>query len=258
MLTVYDLNFSHKLSKTRILNHVDFALEPGQLTVILGPNGSGKTTLFKCLCGLWPASSGSIKLDGRELTSLSSAELARIVAVVPQDHEPPFAYSVLDAVLLGRTAHVGMFAAPSSHDYDLAEAALEDVGIAHLKAKPYTQISGGERQLTLVARALAQDTPLMFLDEPTSHLDYRNQTRVLTTVRRIMAEKGLTVLMTLHDPNLALHYADKAVLLEKGHVEVSGPAAAVITAKNLSRMYDLSLEVVRHAGGSFICLKGAA
>ena len=258
MLSVTGLNFTHKSSTRQILNQVCFALEPGQLTVILGPNGSGKTTLFKCLCGLWPTSSGSIKLDSRELTSLSSAELARIVAVVPQDHEPPFAYSVLDAVLLGRTARVGLFASPGSLDYELAEAALEDVGISHLKDKPYTQISGGERQLTLVARALAQDTPLMFLDEPTSHLDYRNQTRVLTTVRRIMAEKGLTVLMTLHDPNLALHYADRAVLLEQGRVYCHGPAHEVITAENLSRMYDLSLEVVRHDGGSFICLKGAA
>jgi iron complex transport system ATP-binding protein len=235
-----------------VLSEVEFKVSGGQMTTILGPNGSGKTTLFKCIAGLWKPQKGAVFFDDRNISKLSHEQRARIFAVVPQEHEPPFPYSVLDAVLMGRVSRVGIFSTPSKDDYLKAEEAIETVGIVHLKERAYTKISGGEKQLVLIARALAQESPILLLDEPTSHLDFRNQVIVLKKVREIAIKKGLTVLMTLHDPNLAMLFSDKVVMINNGHVVSNGPPQSVITEDNIRKVYDIDVSVINWNGTRII------
>lgn len=252
MLSVENIRFRHGRGSKDVLKGVSFAAPEGGMAAILGPNGSGKTTLFKCIAGLWQPRQGAIRHGGRDMARLSYTQRARLVAVVPQEHDPPFPYTVADMVLMGRASHVSMFAAPSAGDIEAAEAAIDRVGIGSLRARPYTKISGGERQLVLIARALAQETPLLLLDEPTSHIDFRNQIMVLGKVREIVRQKGLTVLMTLHDPNLAMQFSDHVVMIAEGAVLAQGPPAEVLTAENLKRMYFLDVAVIRHNGTHII------
>ncbi|KAF0180206.1 MAG: ABC-type cobalamin/Fe3+-siderophore transport system ATPase component [Nitrospirae bacterium] len=253
MLSIENLTFRHARAAADVIHRVTFEADAGAITTILGPNGSGKTTIFRCIAGLWTVQQGSVRFGGRELTALSAHNRARLIAVVPQDHEPPFPYSVFDIVLMGRASHVAMFSAPSESDLTAARDAIESVGIAHLAERPYTKISGGERQLVLIARALAQHSPVLILDEPTSHLDFRNQLLVLEKVRSIVIEKKLTALMTLHDPNLAMLFSHKVILVSEGRILDSGSPEAVITARNLHAMYGIDVSVVINNGVGFIC-----
>jgi iron complex transport system ATP-binding protein len=252
MLVTKDLYFRHLHSKIDILKGISFSIAEGLMTTLLGPNGSGKTTLFKCLSGLWHPRQGSILFGDQDLTKLSYGRRAGIIAVVPQEHEPPFPYTVADVVLMGRVSHVSLFSVPSKDDRLAAAEAIEKVGIAHLRERPYTKISGGERQLVLVARALAQDAPILILDEPTSHLDFRNQILILNKVREIVRKKGLTVLMTLHDPNLAMQFSDHVVMIETGRIIAQGAPCDVLTQENIRQMYDIDVTVISHNGTNII------
>ena len=253
MLDIQRLSFRHPGAGTDILKGIDFRMHEGRMTTLLGPNGSGKTTLFKCISGLWQPREGAILFGGKDMTALSSEQRAGIIAIVPQEHEPPFPYSISDVVLMGRAAHISMFSSPSKQDVLKSDEAMETVGIFHLKERPYTKISGGERQLVLIARALAQETPILILDEPTSHLDFRNQILILTKVREIARRRGLTVLMTLHDPNLAMLFSDDVVMINEGTVMSCGLPGEVITADNLKRMYGINVAVISHNGTKVIC-----
>jgi len=255
MIEVKDLHFWHKGEDTPILKRIGFKASPQEVTVILGPNGSGKTTLFKCILGLWEARKGEVFINGRSIRTMGRGEVAKNVAIVPQDHEPPFPYSVFDVVLLGRVAHVGLLSSPSRRDKEAAKGALEALGIERLADRPYTKISGGERQLVLIARCLAQEAPVMLLDEPTAHLDFRNQVMVLTKVKSIAKEKGLVVLMTLHDPNLALLFSDQVLLLNGGEVVARGGPKEVITEENIRRVYGLDVAFISQDGMELICPK---
>jgi iron complex transport system ATP-binding protein len=259
MLNVQDIYFQHSYGDRQadILKGVSFRIPEGRMATILGPNGSGKTTLFKCISGLWHPREGSIRHGDRDITKLSSASRAGLIAVVPQEHEPPFPYMVADIVLMGRVSHVSLFSAPSKRDIDTADAAMKQIGIDHLRHRPYTKISGGERQLVLIARALAQETPILLLDEPTSHLDFRNQILILSKVRDIVRKKGLTVLMTLHDPNLAMQFSDHVVMIVQGSVLAQGLPTQVLTPDNLKRMYGLDVSVICHNGINIICPEAA-
>jgi iron complex transport system ATP-binding protein len=256
-MIVSSLSFRHPAADRAVLDEVSFEAGRGAINAILGPNGSGKTTLFKCVAGLWKPQTGSVSYQNHEVLSLSERARARLIAVVPQDHEPPFPYSVRDVVLMGRAAHVGAFASPGKHDLHIANEALTTLGIDPLRNKPYTQISGGERQLVLVARALAQQSPILLLDEPTSHLDFRNQLRVLLKVREIARERNITVLMTLHDPNLALLFADNVIVLSQGKVQVQGQADQVITAETMASVYGVEVVVLHNNGTRVISPKVA-
>lgn len=244
MLEIRNVYFRHQGNQDDILKAVDFRVRTGGMTTILGPNGSGKTTLFRCITGLWKPQRGDIVFGDRDISGISHAERAKIFAVVPQEHEPPFPYSVLDVVLMGRVSHVGLFASPSESDYQVAQEAIHIVGISRLSDRAYTKISGGERQLVLIARALSQEAPILLLDEPTSHLDFRNQVVVLKKVREITREKGLTVLMTLHDPNLAMLFSDKVVVLNGGSVICTGSPQAVITEDTMKRVYGIDVSLI--------------
>jgi iron complex transport system ATP-binding protein len=258
MIQLRDIHFRHEGNGREILRGVSFGTESGRMTTILGPNGSGKTTLFKCITGAWRQQRGTIVCDGRDISTLAPERRARTLAVVPQEHEPPFPYSVFDAVLMGRASRVALFSTPGKPDRDKTEEAIETVGIGHLADRPYTKISGGERQLVLIARALAQEAPLMLLDEPTSHLDFRNQVLTLRKVRDIVRKRGLTVLMTLHDPNLAMQFSDSVVLLNNGTIVAVGAPDDVISAESLGALYGIEVTIIRSNGAAVVCPRATA
>lgn len=255
MIEVTGLHFRHGRNgaSSDVLTDVGFRVQPGELMAILGPNGSGKSTLFQCVLGLWKFQRGEVLLGGRSIRGMNRGEIATRIAVVPQDHEPPFPYQVFDLVLMGRAAHVGVFSTPSRRDREVAHAAMDRMEIADLAERPYTRISGGERQLALIARCLAQEAPVMLLDEPTAHLDFRNQAVVLSKVRSIVKEQGLTALVNLHDPNLALLFADRVLLLKGGRVAGLGRPKDVITRENLLDVYGLDVCFLSGEGVEMVC-----
>jgi len=235
---------------------LDVALTTGEVLALLGPNGGGKTTLLKTMLGLLTPKAGEVRLDGKPLGDLSIRERARVVAYVPQVHVGTFAFSVETVVLMGRTAHGGLFSQPSARDRAVSHAALERFGIAHLAQRPYTMISGGERQLVLLARALAQEPQFVVLDEPTASLDFGNQGKVLAEIGAL-AKSGHGVLFTTHDPNHALRAADRAYLLRDGTRIAEGPVGRVLNRAQLEALYKAPVErLVDPATGAVAFLPG--
>lgn len=232
---------------------VSFTLGAGEVMCVLGPNGGGKTTLFRTVLGLLNPHAGSITLEGQDLQTLSRGETAKRIGYVPQGHAAYFAYTVHEFVLMGRTAHLGVFAAPGKKDHAVAEQVLESLGIGHLAAKPVTEISGGERQLALVARALAQEPKLLVLDEPTASLDFGNQVRVLERIAQL-AGSGIAILFSSHDPDHAFLAAGRVLLLAEGRVLEAGTPREVIRPDTLERMYRVSVQVLPLPGGGHTCL----
>ncbi len=245
----------------RTLGHgIGLALPQGSVACLLGPNGSGKTTLLRTLLGLLAPRAGAVLLDGRPLDRWPARERARRLAYVPQAAESYFDYSVLEMVEMGRIAHQGLFASPARRDRELALAALERVGLAPLAARPIQRVSGGERQLALIARALATGAPSLVMDEPAASLDFGNQALVLDEIVRLRSA-GATVLFSTHHPDHALRVADFAILLRDGGVLAHGPAAAVLDGEHLGALYGRPLAVVpvdTPAGPRRVCVDAAA
>lgn len=244
-LRARELGFGYP--ERRVGAGVDLEVTSGRLLALLGPNGSGKTTLFKTLLGLLPRQSGEVLLDQRPISTLRRAELARALGYVPQASEGYFPYSVIDTVLMGRSAHVGLFSTPSRKDRELAARLLERLGIAALRDQPYTRISGGERQLTLVARALAQEPGLLILDEPTASLDFGNSLKALRLLVELV-DDGLGVVLSTHDPSHALLCADDVALLHDGGLIATGSPEEVLTAQRLEEVYGVPVRVEELAG----------
>ena len=222
---------------------LDVALETGEVLALLGPNGSGKTTLLKTLLGLLAPKAGDVQLDGRTLNNYSSRDRARLIAYVPQSHQATFAFTVETVVLMGRIAHGNLFSRPTAADRAVAARSLERFGIAYLRERPYTMISGGERQLALLARALAQEPQFIVLDEPTASLDFGNQGKVMREIRSLAAS-GHGVLFTTHDPNHAMRAADRAYLLRDGARVAEGAVGAVLNREQLMMLYDAPVEKI--------------
>ena len=220
---------------------LNVALERGEVLALLGPNGGGKTTLLKTLLGLIAPRAGEVAIGSRSLAAIPLRERARLLAYVPQAHVPTFAFTVESVVLMGRTAHGNLFSRPSARDAVVAARALEQFGIAHLSQRPYTLISGGERQLVLLARALAQEPQFVVLDEPTASLDFGNQGKVMRELRALAAA-GHGVLFTTHDPNHALRAADRAYLLRAGERIAEGTVGSVLTREQLEELYRAPVE----------------
>jgi iron complex transport system ATP-binding protein len=231
---------------------VTFTIAAGEAICVLGPNGGGKTTLFRTLLGLLPRHGGEVVLEGKPLAALTRAQIARRIGYVPQGQTGYFAYTVLEVVLMGRTAHLGTFASPGERDRRIAARALDSLGIAHLAQRPVTQVSGGERQLALVARALAQEPRLLIMDEPTANLDFGNQVRVLQSVLSLAAS-GISILFATHDPDHAFLAAHRALLLAEGRMLALGTPAAVIRSDTLERLYNVKVNVVP-VGAGHTCL----
>ena len=223
---------------------LDVSLRTGEVLALLGPNGGGKTTLLKTLLGLLAPRAGEVRLGDRALDNYSSRERARLIAYVPQSHAATFAFTVETVVLMGRTAHGSLFAAPTAQDREVSHAALARFGIASLSQRAYTEISGGERQLVLLARALAQEPRFIVLDEPTASLDFGNQGKVMREIRAL-ADGGLGVLFTTHDPNHAMRAATRAYLLRDGTRVAEGPVGEVLRQEMLEQLYRAPVRVMR-------------
>lgn len=216
------------------LEGIGFAVEAGEFVGLVGPNGSGKSTLVRAISRVLPAAAGNIALDGRDLAAMPQREVARRVAVVAQESAPAFDYSALEIVLMGRAPHLRRFAFEGARDLAVAAECLRAVHADQLAGRPVSALSGGERQRVMIARALAQEPRLLILDEPTAHLDINLQIEVMDLVRRLNAERGLTVLVVLHDLNLAAQYCHRLLLLREGRLAADGPPAEVITPSKCS------------------------
>ena len=241
ILAGHDLSIGY--SDRLVGQHLDVTLATGEVLALLGPNGGGKTTLLKTLLGLLAPRAGEVRLDAKALGSYPSPARARLIAYVPQSHVATFAFTVETIVLMGRTAHGGLFSAPTASDRAIAARALERFGVGHLRERPYTMISGGERQLVLLARALAQEPQFIVLDEPTASLDFGNQGKVMHEIRALAAA-GHGVLFTTHDPNHALRAADRAYLLRDGTRIAEGATEAVLGREQLEALYGAPVEIV--------------
>ena len=225
---------------------VSLALAPGRVLCLLGPNGGGKTTLIRTLLGLSRPHAGRVTLGGDDVHRLPRRELARRIAYVPQAGMAAFPFTVAEVVLMGRAAHLATFARPGAADREAVRAAIARMRLAHLAEKPFTAISGGERQMTLIARALAQGAALMVMDEPSSALDYGNQARLLAMLR-MLAGDGIGVLFSSHDPAHALAVADAALLLRPGGALAAGATSDVVTEATLSALYGVPVRVAEVA-----------
>jgi iron complex transport system ATP-binding protein len=226
-----------------IIANVSLTVGDGEILCLLGPNGVGKTTFFKTILGFLKLLGGRISLDGEDIAGWSRRRLARAVGYVPQAHIPPFPFKVADVVVMGRTAHLGPFAAPSLEDQDIADAALETLHIGALRDRIYTEISGGERQMVLIARALTQQPALLILDEPTSNLDFGNQIRVLQQINQL-ARKGLGVIMTSHFPDHAFLCSGKVGIMQKGGELMIGAPDEMITEAYMRDTYGVAVKVI--------------
>ena len=237
---------------------LELRLEAGEVLCVLGPNGAGKTTLFRTLLGLIEPRGGRVEVDGRDIATLARTEVARALAYVPQASATHFDFSVAELVEMGRTAHLGAFQPPSGRDREIARQALATLGIAHLADRPSSAVSGGERQLALIARALATQARTVVMDEPTANLDFGNQQRVLGEIARLR-ESGIAVLLCTHDPDHALAIADRALLLAAGQAQAQGNSSEILTAQNLTRLYGVSVHVAdleTPGGRRRVCVAG--
>ena len=241
VLSARDLRIGYG-NKT-IADSISFELEAAEVLCLLGPNGSGKSTLFKTVLGLVPALAGQISVLNQPLARWSRRQLARQMAYVPQQSASLFSFTALDMVLMGRSAYTGLFSTPSKNDMEKAWSCLEHLGIEHLAERLFPQLSGGEQQLVLLARALAQEPKALILDEPTSSLDFGNQILLIEQVQQLK-KQGLAIFLCTHQPEHAMRMADKALLLAKGKVFAQGAVHEVLSINNLATMYGLSDERV--------------
>jgi len=246
-LQVDNLSFGH--AGKIVGESLSFLLESGEVLCLLGPNGAGKTTLFKTILRLIAPLGGKISADGEAINHWSRRRLARLFGYVPQAQFGFFPFTIREIVLMGRTAHMGLFSTPSPRDEKVAVEMLDLLGIGDLADRLYTEVSGGERQLTLVARALAQEPRVLVMDEPTASLDFGNQVRVLSEIRAL-ANRGIAVILSTHDPDQAFFCADRVAILHQGRLAGLGSPREVITAENLRAVYGIEVEILTLQSGS--------
>ncbi|MGP1441414.1 MAG: ABC transporter ATP-binding protein [Anaerovoracaceae bacterium] len=235
-------NASCGYRNTAVLENVSLSIKQGEIVCILGPNGIGKTTVFRSVLGFLKLIKGEITLDGISKSEISAREFSKCVGYVPQGHEPPFPYSVKDVVVMGRAAHLKRFESPGLSDYKIAYNVMEMLNISYLRNKTYTQISGGERQMVLITRALTQEPKLLVMDEPTANLDFGNQVHVLECISNL-SSSGLGVLMTTHNPDHAFLCCDRVILLTKDREILEGTVDEIVTEENLKRAYGVDVKI---------------
>lgn len=226
-----------------ILDNINLGLDKGHILAILGPNGIGKTTLLKCMIGLLPWQKGTTLLGGRDLTTMGPKEIWSTISYIPQSHGFAFAYTGLEMVMIGRSAHLGVFQQPGRKEIELAEQMMERVGITHLANKDCNRMSGGELQMVLIARALINDPRLIILDEPETGLDFHNQILVLNMIERLAHEEGISAIMNTHYPTNAMTIADEAFMMNHKGQFYYGPARDVLNEENISHSFDVRVVV---------------
>jgi len=247
ILSFQRVRFGYQRRKAPVLQNVDFSLRPGRVTAILGPNGAGKTTLLYLALGWLLPWDGQIHLQGRSLNQYPRQERGQWLSLVPQNEHTPFDYSVLEYVLLGRAPYIPPLGIPAKSDYQATWQALEQVGMAEMADHPIPHLSGGEHQLMLLARAIAQNPRLLLLDEPTAHLDLKNKARLVNLLRDLRAQ-GTTLLMTNHEPDVVLALADDVLLIETNGKTHFGPLDQIFTAETLTRIYQMPIRLVEMDG----------
>ncbi|MDD4094522.1 MAG: ABC transporter ATP-binding protein [Methanothrix sp.] len=239
-ISIKDLTFSYKSNK--ILDNLNISVDDSEIVSLVGPNGSGKTTLIKCIDRILKPR-GSILLEGREVQEMKQQEIARQIGYVPQSSATPLATTVFDTVLMGRRPHIGWRV--SDFDLDKVSDTLERLNLQDLAMRDFGQLSGGQKQKVLIARALVQEPTVLLLDEPTSNLDMKHQLDVLETISSMVKEKGISAVMAIHDLNLAARFSDKLVMLKKGVVYASGSPIDLLSEKNISDVYGVEAIVMR-------------
>jgi len=246
---VKNLSFSYKnfTLEIRALN-----FEGAKVTAIVGPNGAGKTTFLKCIGAVLSSSKGSLFIDGQDVMSLKSQERARLIGYVPQEHDSVFNYQVADFVLMGRAAYISPFALPSQEDVKAAEEALEFVGLSDYSGRSISELSSGERRLVLIARALAQKSAILLMDEPTTFLDPKHETEVLQLVRKLAIEKQKTILVTLHSLEMAVQYADSMVFMKNGQVVAWGKPEDIFQEPLLESVYGMKMKILDWNGRKLV------
>jgi iron complex transport system ATP-binding protein len=242
LLTAEGISFGYDDSRL-IFSGLSFHVRAGEVLCILGANGCGKTTLMRCLSGALRVKQGRVLLGSSQLAKLAPTAIAREMGIVFQEHSAPFPFLVSDVVAMGRAPHLGFLGSPSAKDRHIALDALSQVGVEHLAAQPYTQISGGERQMVLIARCLAQQPKILLFDEPTSHLDYKNQARLLDLIRTL-SRTGIAIVMTTHNPNHALMFPTSVAMMNGGRFIALGDADNVIDEPNLRSTYEIGIRVL--------------
>lgn len=240
-IRVNNLSFSY--GKKQILHDISFSAEKGEFLSVLGPNGAGKSTLFRCILGLLPDYSGQVLVNDRNIKDLPVREASKQIAYIPQNSHSVFHYNVLDIVLMGRTNRASAFGNPGKEDERASINALEKVGICALKDRCFHKLSGGEQQLVLIARALAQDAPILLLDEPTANLDFGNQILVLEQAKKL-AEEGYTVIQTTHHPEQSYLYSDRILMLQHGRILANGKPAEVLTNEMMKQLFNASVKII--------------
>ena len=240
-IEVKNLSFSY--GDRPVLHDISFRVEPGEFLSILGPNGVGKSTLFRCVLGLLSGYSGQVLVCGRDARTMTVQEAAKHIAYIPQSSNPAFNYSVFDIVLMGATAGLSRFRSPGKQEVERCQWALDKIGIAGLSSRCFHRLSGGEKQLVMIARALTQDAPILMLDEPTANLDFGNQLRVLQQVQSL-AREGYTVIQTTHHPEQSYLFSDRILAIQKGQVLKDGPPAKVLTADTMHALYGVDVDVL--------------
>ena len=251
-LEVRHLSFSY--GSRPVLHDINFQIEYGEFLSILGPNGVGKSTLFRCMLGLLSPTDGTTYIDGTDIAQMSPRALSRKAAYIPQSHSPVFNYSVLDMVLMGTASQMGRISAPGAAQHKLAQTALDRLGILDLQDRGYGYLSGGERQLVLIARAIAQQAKILMMDEPSASLDFGNRIRVMQTVKDLTRD-GYTVIQTTHDPDQAYLYSDKILALYGGRVLAWGAPRDTIQNELISTLYNVDVEVCSlHGDAVRVCV----
>lgn len=240
-LEVRHLSFSYEPGRP-VLEDISFSVEHGTMVCLLGPNGVGKSTLFKAMLRLLTEYEGEVLLDGVSTSTFSIPQMAHRIAYIPQSNTPTFNYTVFDMVLMGTTAGLSIFGSPGERQRAQTEVAMKKMGIWSLREREFTRISGGERQLALIARALVQETKILIMDEPTANLDYGNAIRVLEQIRQL-AENGYTILMATHQPEQAFLFADEVLALKNGKVLKQGTPEQIIDKEFIAQLYGVEVEV---------------
>ncbi|UCH88812.1 MAG: ABC transporter ATP-binding protein [Thermoplasmata archaeon] len=243
-LAVTNLSFSY--DRTRVLKDIDFKIKSGELVGIIGPNGSGKTTLLRCITNTLPFSEGTITLDGVNIRSYTTRDIAKHIAVVPQGGSIEFGFSVKEIVLMGRHPHQGKFTFETKEDFQIVESSMKITRVEKFKDKMVQQLSGGEFQRVLIARALAQRPEILLLDEPTTHLDISHQLEIMDIMSSLNSEKGITILGVFHDLNLAARYCRRLLMIHRGRLVADGSLEDVLTPANLSRVFNINSIVRRN------------
>lgn len=259
MLVVENVSFSYK-RKAQVLRDASFTLSQGDCLCLLGPNGTGKSTLLKCILNLEKASGGNISVDGNDITRLSAGQRAKLIAYVAQSSNMTFPYKVKEMVLMGRVTHFRFGSSASDTDVQIAEEALEKLGVGYLADEYFQELSGGQKQMVLVARALAQQSRYIVMDEPTANLDYSNQVKVLMAAKKL-ADEGYAVLMTSHFPDHAFLACNRAALMRDGVVMNCGQPEEVVTSENLTRLYEIpvcvtgaEIQLGEHYSNAKVCI----